>query len=365
MLAQARSTDDTKAASMLDLRLLTITTLFYVAQAHAPALASDACAVGAIETAADVSVSDGSTFSVQSLFQSKDAAAHRQISAASEMLISTEGPIGWVRIDDATVAATASHKQFALGHQFHALLLHFDDIVENPRDSSVVKFIDRERRARTGDLPYGGVAHLIQGDIDDRAAGMVFEFPNAAAPIIVIFKDWRTVDGIPAPFAIEIDDGERLFKYQYVQIDIGKKSPLWYFDTVAAPPLDDVNIYRLHRSLLAAHCLGDADMMADLSAEEVTVANRGVLSRDNNANMRDRFRQLFSRIEYDSYRDLAPPIIKISKEGDLGWIAVQVAAEGRDIETNRPFEDQWAWVMLVEKIDGEWKHVGNSSNRAP
>ena len=35
------------------------------------------------------------------------------------------------------------------------------------------------------------------------------------------------------------------------------------------------------------------------------------------------------------------------------------------IERNERFESVWAWIELYEKQEGEWKRIGNVSNRKP
>ena len=103
-------------------------------------------------------------------------------------------------------------------------------------------------------------------------------------------------------------------------------------------------------------------MMATLSAPELVVAGRGNLGRYSSESTRERFTGVFQSVDYTGYHDLALPIISVSKASDIGWIAVEVRALGTDIETGTPFDDQWAWVMMVEKINDAWVHRGNASN---
>jgi hypothetical protein len=117
--------------------------------------------------------------------------------------------------------------------------------------------------------------------------------------------------------------------------------------------------------LLAAHCLGDAEMMANLSLPETVIANRGVVSRVTRETTSTRFKGAFERFDYTAYTDILPPAITVSESGDLGWAAVNVIAKGTDRVSGEPFEDQWAWIMMMQKIDGRWLHAGNASNRKP
>lgn len=324
--------------------------------------ASDACSTRSVVTMADVSVSDGSSFTTQSLFQSKDAAAIRHIRDKEQVVI-VEGPNGWMQVDDSVKMGSDFEKIFALGHQYHAFLLYFEEIVSNVRDSENIFFQGKVHRALSGDFPHGGSVHLIAAEDGLRRPGMVFEFPESD-PIVTTFSDWRSLDQFEIPYQVNINDGQRVFTYRYTRIDIAPKTPLWFFEAVGAPSFDEVQVYRLHRRLLAAHCLGDADMIARLSSTQVLSVNNGAMVQLANQSIRDRFSGLFERLDYTAYHDVVTPVIEISEGADLGWIAVNVRAEGETVLQGTPFENQWAWLMVVRKENGRWLHAGNASNQA-
>lgn len=321
---------------------------------------SDACSERAIVTTADVRVSDGSRFRTESYFHGKDAAAIRHLDERDHT-IAVEGPFSWTRVDGRSAAGTNLHMQFALGHQYHALLLHFEEIVGKIRRTPEIRFGDVTRAASTGEYPYGGTVHLVDGDDGERPAGLVFEFEDVT--VSVAFHDWRPVGGRLLPFHASIDDGSLVFDYHYTNVDTSPRSPLWFFDAVPAPDIDTVRIHRLHRRLLAAHCFGDAVMMARLSAADNVVVGGGEVHRATNDAVRELFTGTFERLNYTEYHDLAAPIVEIAESADLGWIAVTVRAVGAVRETGRPFDEQWAWVMMVRKIDGDWVHAGTASSR--
>jgi hypothetical protein len=328
--------------------------------------ASDACSGRAIVTAADVSVSDGTGFRTESFYRSKDSAAIRHIDQHNDngdRIVAVEGPLGWARDGERAQLGSDFYKLFALGHQYHALLLEFDAIAGNIRNSAQVEFDGELREATSGDYPYGGTVHLIRGEEESRPAGMRFEFPEDTV-IQTWFLDWRAHGNTLLPYHVRIDDGERTFDYHYTSIDISSESPLWFFESVPAPPLDEVEVYRLHRKLLAAHCIGDASMMARLSAPVIINANRGSVSEISNAAVEARFTSLFQSLDYTEYHDLSAPVIEVSDSSDIGWIAVNTRAIGKAQDSDKTFDDQWAWIMTVRKIDGRWLHAANASNRA-
>jgi hypothetical protein len=323
---------------------------------------SDACSTLAITAAADVTVSDGSSFQIETNFQSRDVLAIRHIRDPQQLIV-VEGPHSWTQLGDTAAIGTDFHKLFALGHQFHAFLLRFEELVSgDPRRENIL-FDGESRQAMGGDYPYGGKVYLVQGADTKRPMGLLFEFPGDTV-ISVKFDEWRDVGEVSFPFRLQIDDGQRVFDYHYSDINITAMSPLWFFDAVPSPRLDVVQVYRLHRKLLAAHCLGDADMIANLSAPEIMSASRGKLEQTTNEAMREQFTALFQSLDYTAYHDLVAPVIELAEDATLGWIGVNVEARGTAIETGGPFSSQWAWIMMVRKIDDVWLHAGNASNRA-
>lgn len=325
------------------------------------AAASDACSGRAIVATANVSVSDGSTFRTEALFHSREAAAIRHVREPKQ-LITVEGPRSWYRVGDEVGYGEDFHKIFALGHQYHAFLLHFDELADDV-EATRIEFDGRERSALAGAYPYGGRVYMVTGDVPGRPAGMRFEF-QGSAPIEVIFTDWHDDAGQALPFLAIINDGERRFEYRYDEVLIEQRSPFWFFEATGETGLDEVGIYRLHRSLLAAHCLGDADLMAERSVDNVVSANRGSLSTIPQPAMAERFTGLFERLDYREYHDLESPVVEVSEAGDVGWIAVEVRAVGVDRMTGAEFDDQWAWLMTMRKVDGKWRHAGNASSAA-
>ena len=332
------------------------------------ARATDACSSTAIVTAADVAVSDGTAFSTRSYFHSSDFDAIRHIDD-TDRIVAVEGPFGWAQSGDSFKTGEGFYKRFALGHQYHALLLHFDEIVDSVQPARDINIGGKPRDGKSGPFPYGGVLHLLDGDSNGRPAGLVLEIPDST-PITATFLDWHKVGDIDLPKRVQVDDGQRIFDYSYTEIDVEPRSPTWFFEAVAAPADNAVQILRLHRKLLAAHCLGDADMMAALSAPTIVTASRGEIAEYDNAAMRDRFAKLFERLDYREYHDVKPVVVDVSSAGDVGWIAVATRAVGTERNsgpgagTGNGFSAEWAWIMGVRKLDGTWRHVANASNAA-
>lgn len=330
---------------------------------QSPALASNACEDRAITTTASVSVSDGSRFETETWFQAADHAAIRHYDEAVQT-VAVEGPLAWISRGERFQPGGDQLKGFALGHQYHALLLHFSEIVADAEPVKDIVFQGQTRSGIGGGYPFGGKIFLVHGAEDDKPAGFRFELP-ASPPMEIAFSDWRDHQGRNLPFHVAIDDASLVYEYDYRDIGIGERAPGWFYEAVEAPDIDPVQIHRLHRRLLAAHCSGDAQAMAGLTAPEIVVSSRGEMRPSTRDEVGERFQSTFERLDYREYHDLVPPVIEASENGDLGWLAVQVRALGLEQSTEKPFDIQWSWIMLVRKIEGKWLHAGNASNHRP
>lgn len=322
--------------------------------------ASDACSEISIATRAAVTVSNGDKFDVRSQYHSAGGSIITHI-RDQESTIGAEGPFSWTTTNSGQQTGTDFHKIFALGHQFHAFLLHFAEMVREPVIVTDIPFQGAQYSAIRGAFPYGGAVFLIDGENEAQPRGLRFEFEDTA-PIEVVFSGWRINDDAELPFSLRIDDGELIFNYNFSEVLVDNIDLLEFYASSNLPKLDLLEIYRLHRKLLAAHCLGDAELMAKLTAPDVLVASRGALLHTNPAATMTRFSATFERFDYTNYVDLTFPEIEYSAADGIGWIAVNVQAAGQDLRDQQDFDDQWAWIMLARKIDGRWLHAGNAAN---
>ena len=325
--------------------------------------ASDACSNRAIFTTADVRVSDGTSFATESFFHSAEASAIRHIREDNQ-IVAVEGPVAWVSRDGKAQVGSDQFKSFALGHQFHAMLLHFEDLASGIANKSDISFDGGIHTGKGGDFKYGGRIFLVQGSGKSRPLGFVFELPDLP-PMEISLGEWRDQNGTDLPFHVRIDDGSRVFDYAFTRVDLAPRSATWFHDIVEAPDLDQLQVYRLHRRLLSAHCEGNADVIADLTAPETLISGRGKLQEYSREDTRARFERVFKQVDYRQYQDVIAPVVEVAQGGDIGWVGVNVRAAGVEIASGKAFETQWSWVMLTRKVDGIWLNAGNASNHLP
>jgi hypothetical protein len=97
-------------------------------------------------------------------------------------------------------------------------------------------------------------------------------------------------------------------------------------------------------------------------------ANKGVISHPSLEERRERFRAYLGSTRFEVYRDVADPVVRVSDDGTLGWVIVQVEARGVQTQADgrtEPLQFTSAWIELYEKRGGRWVRTGNVSNFKP
>lgn len=196
------------------------------------ALASAALVNGtAIETRADVEVSDGSVFEVTTHYvHPRRALYHARYPDGREALLEFEGEQYWQ--DDGTGRRPAEPsrmlREFILGHQVHAYLLDFEAMAGRAlacQELTVGGEVQNGLTVRDGEharslLPCGG-----------RPERMVFEHGDTRVELT--FADFRDHQDHDLPFTVVIDDGERQFTYRYWHVELALTG------RADSPPADD------------------------------------------------------------------------------------------------------------------------------
>ena len=128
---------------------------------------------------------------------------------------------------------------------------------------------------------------------------------------------------------------------------------------------DEAALRALHAKVIQAHRESKPDLLFEDVAADFVQANRGEIKRPTLEERRARFAAYLGSTTFEEYRDLVDPIVRVSKDGTLGWVLVQVKARGvqtTEAGARETIEFVSAWIELYEKRDGRWVSVGNLSN---
>ena len=120
----------------------------------------------------------------------------------------------------------------------------------------------------------------------------------------------------------------------------------------------------LHEVTRQAHLSGDAAPIAATIGEQLLLADNGVLRRQSNAEVAQFFAGYFKRVRYRQWRDVTPPIVVISPDGQMAWMAVEV--EAQYTRADEPAEDvktfKSSWIATYQRDKCLWRMTGIASD---
>ncbi|GJM42341.1 MAG: hypothetical protein DHS20C20_26230 [Ardenticatenaceae bacterium] len=131
------------------------------------------------------------------------------------------------------------------------------------------------------------------------------------------------------------------------------------------PKNDERQLLDLHQKVLQAHLNADVELILEDEKDSYVVASRGAVTHPTKEERRQRLGPYLQATTFEAYRDEIPPVVNISPDGKVGWVIVQVYAQGtqKTQDGNRlPIEFVSAWIELYEKPEARWIRTGNVSN---
>lgn len=137
------------------------------------------------------------------------------------------------------------------------------------------------------------------------------------------------------------------------------------FSAAAGADGDTATLLKLHDKVMRAHIQSNVGMLLEDEATDYLLVSQGEISHPSPDERRAALGPYLARTTFAKYVDVVPPIVTVSSDGTMGWVAVQVEASG--IQTNDaggkdPLQFVCAWIELYQKRDGRWLRVGNVSN---
>ncbi len=131
---------------------------------------------------------------------------------------------------------------------------------------------------------------------------------------------------------------------------------------------DVEKILQLHREVIEAHKAGDAEEILAVESDEIVRVMWGEVRFPQREERARLFEHYLQNTEFEEYRDLIDPIVRVSDDGTLGWLIAQVEIVGTQIRGDGErvrIDSVWAWIELYEKIDGRWVRVGDVASVKP
>jgi hypothetical protein len=316
-----------------------------------------------VRAEAHVTVSDGLEYDVVTVYHDQQRAIFHLLYPDRRVTLGVEGKYYWSFNGEREEEVPPFYESVVLGHQFHAQLLFFDQL-NGPLDAAE-KLQCGETQCLSLTGPLGHALHV--DETTGRPVGLV-RVREDGPKIEIGLARWRDIEGVSLPFLITIDDGERLFEYEFHSVTFNEGR----LDDLRAPMsvlTDEQKLLRLHRIAMDAHLFGDAEMMKGTFGTEGVVVSRGEVYPTDAGGSEAMMDRILSNRDYTRYDDLIRPIVRVSDDGSLGWVIVRISAEGvrfdADGQPSGPLEFISAWISMFEKEDGDWKQIGNVSNFMP
>jgi len=318
-----------------------------------------------ISSEADVSVSDGLTYKTKTLFHDHQRAVFQQIYSDRTITRAIEGMYVWEFDGKQEKEAKPFFRNFIHGHQFFAKILFFNQIhpnLEPPQKStfhdSKCKVISSKGEQETWKFYY------VE---NDYPLGMEMIIADGET-ISFQFLAWQKINDINLPHKIVIIHGKRVFDYNYTSITFNKAS----INDFRAPEnllTDEQKLLRLHRNIMDDHLFERTEQMSKAMGDSMKIVSAGEIYAVTKKQSTERLNIIMSNRYYTLYDDMVMPVVKVSEDGTLGWVIVQVLAKGVRLDENKkatgPLEFTCAWIELYQKNNGKWLNLGNVSNFKP
>ena len=120
----------------------------------------------------------------------------------------------------------------------------------------------------------------------------------------------------------------------------------------------------LHETTRQAHLQGDAAPIVGTIADQLLLAENGVLRRQSNAEVAQFFTGYFKRVRYRQWRDVSPPVVVISPDGKMAWMAVEVEARYTRVDKPKEGEKTFksSWIATYQRDNCTWLMTGIASD---
>ena len=116
----------------------------------------------------------------------------------------------------------------------------------------------------------------------------------------------------------------------------------------------EADLLALHRSDRTAHFKHDVATLLEHIGPQLLDIRHGKINSMNRYEVRRRFTDYFQSAQFSAWDDLESPIVKVSPDGQFGWMAVRVHIAYTEIGKNVSQSSVMAWTSTYERRTGNW-----------
>ena len=113
----------------------------------------------------------------------------------------------------------------------------------------------------------------------------------------------------------------------------------------------------LHREERRAHFEHDVNFLLAHVAPHLLDVRDGQVNRMSREDVRAKFVEYFQSAQFTAWDDAEPPIVRVSADGNMGWmiVRVRIAYSKTDASGKKTNENTvGAWMSAYEKQNGTW-----------
>lgn len=120
----------------------------------------------------------------------------------------------------------------------------------------------------------------------------------------------------------------------------------------------------MHEKTRQAHLQGQGAAIAANIGDQMLMADNGTLRVQSKADVEQFFAGYLKRVRYSEWRDVSPPVVMISPDGKMAWMAVEISAKYR--RTDKPDEGEKSfkssWIATYARDNCAWLMTGIASD---
>jgi hypothetical protein len=291
----------------------------------------------------------------------------KQTADDGEAEIWSNGEATWHRGADGGVEELPGPgRYFVRAHEFHLLLLELESRFSDHRLGAWSEVAGRRCRLIEMTDESGQAAALCVAESDGLPLRLEMNPQGAEGAVRITFDGWRQIGDLWFFSGFTLTEGpERTFTYAYERIDLDTVTAD-RFVTPAPSHLqeDQDEILAILRDDRRAHLETDAALLASHLAETLVEVSGGAVHPTPRAEVESLFASLFEGASYEMWEDTAPPVIRLSADSTMAWVArsvrVRRRAPGLDGEpVLQAFTS--AYTATYERLGGEWRMTSVTS----
>ena len=261
---------------------------------------------------------------------------------------------------------SADVRSFVRAHEFHLLLFELESRFSNHRLGEATSFRGERCREILMEDEAGLPASLYLSTDESLPMALELNPRDAEGPIRITFDDWRRLGNLLYFFSFQLTEGpDRTFTYDY-QIITPNSVLADRFVPRAAPAerQDQEALLKILRDDRQAHLETDAELLATNLASTLVEISNGEIHARTKGEVEEFFAQYFDGASYLIWEDARPPLIRISSDGSMAWVARSVIIQREEAHSNGSPEAQEAssaYTATYEKLADGWKMTSVTS----